>query len=204
MNLRQNPAEFPMHGRQDAAAEDLPAIDLGEIIRLARSHKFTILGTAALFVAITALVLANLTPIYTATAYVILDQRPNAVVDATAVMSGLPTDPNSIETQVQVLQSRNLAGRVVDKLMLENDSSFNAPPAPPAGLAAWLQWLKPDVAEDGTPERTLSERDAIINRLLAKLTITAQGRSASIAIKFQGPDPVKAALAANAFAEAYV
>jgi capsular exopolysaccharide synthesis family protein len=211
MNVR--PIASAEIGMPPSSTENLPSLDLGEILLLLRTHKLTIFGTAALTLTIVALALAFITPTYSATSYVILDQRANTAMDSNAVVSGLTTDPNSIETQVQVLQSRNLAGKVADTLKLADDPNFNPPAdAPPSGLHAWLDpvlnavnsWFPRDSSTPPPAAPPVGPRDAIVNRLLANLTVGAQGRSAAIEIKFQWLDPVMAAAVANAFADGYV
>jgi capsular exopolysaccharide synthesis family protein len=213
MNIRPLTSnDVALHGQATYAPlsrdEDGPTLDLGELLRLVRSHKLTILGTAAVVMAVTFLALSYITPLYSATAYVILDQRSNTVVDANAVVTNLPTDPVSIETQVQVLQSRNLAGRVVDTLKLKDDPEFNPPPDTDApALPAWvnpLNWFKSDAPAAAADAPALSIRDVLINKVLGNLTVAALGRSAAISIKYQSAYPEKAALIANTLAEAYV
>jgi len=42
-----------------------------------------------------------------------------------SVLSALPTDPSSVQNQIQVLSSRDLARRVIGKLKLYDDPEFN-------------------------------------------------------------------------------
>ena len=182
--------------------------DLTDLLRVIRVRKKIILGTALAVVAITALALFRLTPLYSAKSLVMLDQRQNKVEDVGAVLSGLPTDPTSIENQVQILRSRNLLSRVIDKQHLMDDSKFG--PGQPNLLAAAvyflspLHWFTQSVSTKTDAEKLQDERNAIIDRLLGSETVAAQGRSSAILITFDSADANKAAAICNAIADAYV
>jgi len=221
--------------------EDLPVLGLRDVLRVLRTRKRIIFGTAVLVVAVVALVVSQLTPLYRATAYVMIDPKQSNVTDTNAVIAGLPTDSASIENQVQVLRSRTLAGAVADKLSLMGAADIlNAPQPEGPTLRERLNpnyWLGPDwfgaawfdsawafdveglkakafalmgveapaPAEIASaPVETLDPRNALINNLLAKLSVAAQGRSTAIAITFESEVPQSAALVANTFAAAYV
>lgn len=202
--------------------DDLPILSLADILRVIHTRKLTILGTAAIVVALTALAISQFTPLYRATAYVLIDQRQNNVTDATAVVAGLSTDAASIENQVQILRSRTLASEVVDKLNLAADPEFVGTEDEGSlsrTIAAWIDpawldspwldpayWLGADAAPSDDvplPEPT-DPRDGLINKVLANLSVSAQGRSAAIAIMYTAESPQTAALVANTLASAYV
>ena len=182
--------------------------DLTDLLRIVRVRKKIILGTALAVVALTALVLFRLTPLYSAKSLVMLDQRQNKVEDVSAVLSGLPTDPTSIENQVQILRSRSLLSRVIDKQHLMDDSEFG--PGEPGLLTAAiyflnpLHWLPSPVTTKTNAQKLLDQRNAAIDRLLGHETVAAQGRSSAILITFDAADPNKAAAICNAIADAYV
>ena len=99
--------------------------NLLDFIRIVRVHHKLILGTTAIVLALVTIIVLQLTPLYTATSVVMLDQRKNSVEDTAAVLSGLPSDQATIQNQVQILTSLELAGRVVEKLKLDQDPEFN-------------------------------------------------------------------------------
>lgn len=182
--------------------------DLTDLLRVVRVRQKIILGTALAVVVLTALVLFRLTPLYSAKSLVMLDQRQNKVEDVEAVLSGLPTDPTSIENQVQILRSRNLLSRVIDKQHLMDDPEFG--PGQPSLLSAAvyflnpLHWFPSSVTTKTDTEKLLGQRNAVIDRLLGTETVAAQGRSSAILITFNSADANKAAAICNAIADAYV
>lgn len=65
------------------------------------------------------------TPIYSSTAVVILETREESIVDLESVVSGLSGDTSTVNSEVEVLKSRTLLGKVVDRLDLTRDPEFN-------------------------------------------------------------------------------
>lgn len=65
------------------------------------------------------------TPVYTASTLLVLETREEQVVDLGGVIGGLSSDTSVVNTELEVLRSRNLIGDVVDKLNLVEDPEFN-------------------------------------------------------------------------------
>src|SRR5215472_14192900 len=134
-----------------------PFFDLTHILKLLRVRWPIVFGTALIVTALTALSVYRMTPLYTANALVILDTQQNQMVNSTALASRSEQleyyyAPSLIENQVQILYSRVLAGRVIDKLQLDKDPKFNPPPPAPdaakdeseeSGIMATLQRIDP-------------------------------------------------------------
>jgi succinoglycan biosynthesis transport protein ExoP len=198
---------FPL---ETAAADHLSskAWELRDLLRILRVRRNIILGSFLAVVVVTAIVVFQLTPRYTATALVMLEQRQTKVVDVEAVLSGLPTDPTSVENQVQILRSRSLMSRVVDKLRLDQDSEFNPPDGGgflrrAARAVLPSNWGRP-LATLSADQKAAETRNAVVDRLLEDLNVIVQGRSTAIQIRFTSDDAGKAARVANAIAGAYV
>src|SRR5262245_48166461 len=109
---------------------DLPqgekgAFDISSMWRILRARQTVLIGTVAAVLSLTLVAMAFITQTYSAQAVMMLDQRKNAVADVNAVLSGLPADTASVQNQIQVLTSRQLALNVVRKLKLDQDPEFN-------------------------------------------------------------------------------
>src|SRR5471032_2071894 len=173
--------------RSDGAPHNETVFDLTDLLRVIRVRQKIILATAFAVVTLATIILFNLTPLYRATALVMLDQRQNKVEDVGAILSGLATDPTSIENQLQILRSRNLMSRVIDKLHLDQDAEFG--PRKPSVFADVthylnpLHWLGPSVST---------------------LTVDPQGRSSALQLNFESSSAAKASEIVNAVADAYV
>src|SRR5262245_26258551 len=96
MNLRvRHPVidlEEVERGVEYAAQSDQPGIDITALLRIMRARKGVILATVGAVLALTLVAWLFITPTYSATAVLMLDQRKNAIADVNAVLSGLPTD----------------------------------------------------------------------------------------------------------------
>ena len=211
MNLMQQPTSHEtssFEAEQEASPHNETVFDLTDLLRIVRVRQRIILGTALAVLTLVALVLFNLTPLYSATSLVMLDQRQNKVEDVGAILSGLATDPTSIENQVQILNSRNLMTRVIDKQRLDLDPEFDTRNP---GLISFLaynlnpqHWLGSSVSTLSDDQKEQKRRNEIIDRLLGRLSVAALGRSSAIQINFESSNADKAATIANAIADAYV
>ena len=190
------------------AAHSESLFELTDLVRVGRARHRIILGTALIVVALTTIALFRLTPLFTGNALVMLDQRQNKVADVDAILSGLPTDPTSIENQVQILRSRSLMSRVIDKLGLLSDPEFgDAKPSPVAqvlGALDPLVWFGGGVSTKTDQQKAQDQRDWVIDRMLTRLTVASQGRSSAILVSFESDDAQKAQQVTNEIAEAYV
>jgi succinoglycan biosynthesis transport protein ExoP len=187
-------------GRHAPAPEAL-RIDTVEVGRLLRTH-WRLFRNVALSTIGVALVVAALLPAnYSSSAVVMVEPRKNNVTDLSAVLSETPTDPASLQNQIQLLTSRDLAERVVDKLGLVNDPDFQSLlsrlPFDP------LSWLEPSPVP-GAPSAADRHYASVVNVFIKHLTVDANGLSTTISVSFSSPDPVKAARIANAVVDTYI
>jgi capsular exopolysaccharide synthesis family protein len=183
-------------------------------------QKLVIACTVVAFTILAAVVVFSMTPVYTATATVVLDPtvdpRQRQVTDVDSVTFGLPADSGTVQTEIQVIMSRDLAARVVTRLNFIQDPEFNATlrPVPwyatskllellPTGWASFLQPGTSGVALSPDQETQL-QMVRVVNAFLGRLKASAIGESRAIAIAFTSANPHTAAKAANALANLYV
>ena len=212
----ENPPERAFKGLALPAHEDLR-----ELLRKLWRRKLAVLGTVVTVTTLATIVLFQLTPRYTASAAVMIEPRETQVVDIQAVMSGLPGDLATIQSEVEVIRSRGLADRVVRRLKLLEDPEFNRRLRPKTAwdeLRAELfdvrayvpeEWL--DIVFGAPEEETLSqeekldrERVEIIDTFLEQLEVAPEGRSRVITISFESESYETAALVANTVADLYL
>ena len=142
--------------------------------------------------AIAAIVVLQLTPRYTAEATMMLEARKNQVMDMQSLLSEMQGDVNVIRSEVEILKSRALAGKVVDKLNLSALPEFNSALAPAGFMNTLLQpvhWIVQSIkggldgastASDAAANKSLVEQDrrtAIVNALMSAVDVTNDGRS---------------------------
>ncbi len=188
------------------------AFDPHALIATFRRRLKLFLALALLIFVVVLVSTLQATPLYTATASVMIDNRTEQVVDTQAVLSGLPADTATVDTEVEILRSRQLAERVVEALKLEEDPEFNAALAPP-GLRAQIGGAIGNLFNLSAPETTrarLSEleaqkqRERVVDTVRSRLQISRVGLTYVMGVSFTSPNPEKAATIANAFAQNYL
>jgi capsular exopolysaccharide synthesis family protein len=205
--LHNQPTTEPALPMPAAPAADGGAgasLDLRALLRVFMARLWTILGTVAVAMTLVTLTLLQMTPVYSASALIMIGQRENKVLDPEALLAGLPTDTATIENQIQILRSWSLAERVVHKLNLANDPEFNAK----VGGGSWLNpfsWFETrEKIVAGQTKKPTKVDPAILRKFGSKVTVAAQGRSSVIKVTFESPDREKAAQIANALADQYI
>jgi len=183
---------------------------LREIIEMLWRRKIVILGIVFLSTLATAIVLKMLTPTYTATASIAMERRGIIIGNWDQVASGLPGDESTFTSEVEVIRSRDLASRIVDRLGLIAKPEFNQAQKPPnewlSAARAKLSFLtdpaKPILSGEKRMQR---EKAATVSAFLKRLDVSAVGKSTRVmAIRFTSEDRELAALTANTLAELYL
>jgi capsular exopolysaccharide synthesis family protein len=143
---------------------------------------------------------------YTATANVLIDRQTENVVDITAVLSGLPPDSASVDTETQNLQSPALLMQVVKDLHLDRDPEFNTSLAPTAidrikgMISALSKMLSPEAGASGQQGLL----DKVEYNVSKNLSVSRVGLSYVIQVTFFSQHPKTASKVANAIADEYV
>lgn len=155
-------------------------------------------------VAIAMLITVNQTPTYTATSRLMINAREQQVTpqeeQGGAALSALPNASPVIDSEVEVLGSRDLARKVAQNLRLDQDPQFN--PALADKNPSFIDRIL------GKPQPAPMERaaidQAIVDRLLAGVSARRVGVTYAIDVSYKSDDPQKAARIADAFAKTYV
>lgn len=116
-----------------------------EYFRLLNRRKGVVAGVFLLVLVCVCLYLFQVTPLYTAKAQLTLDLRKTRVTNIEEVVSGLSSESSVIGTEMDILQSSSLVGRVVDKLRLTKDPRYNPSLGPDTGpglVGTVTQWAK--------------------------------------------------------------
>jgi len=187
------------------AGEPVEPVDFNELARKVWRRKWTILATAAALMAVTAIVLSQLTPIYRAQALVMVEARQPKFVNIQQVLSGLPPDEETIRSEIEVLRSRDLARQTITQLGLDRLPEFNPKPARDSlwnRLERWIG-LRPDRLADATQSHQ-TRQSRIVDEFESRLTVAAQHRSRVIAVGFDSADPILAANIVNRLVDGYL
>jgi succinoglycan biosynthesis transport protein ExoP len=201
--------------------------ELWEWLRLLNRRKALIIGAGLLSVALMALIIAQATPMYKASARIMLDTRTFTPVKAEAALSGVDTmNMGAIQSELEVIQSEFLIGRVVDRLGLASNPEFNGTKPPGfldsslapirelwhSGIASLLsppqqrapQSSAPQVSKPGRTDDSDPGRRTAIGTVAGHLSVQLLGRTFVILITVESTDGTMSARIANAIAEVYL
>jgi succinoglycan biosynthesis transport protein ExoP len=203
------PASYvPPPGYASAYGPPPSTFNLADFFRLLDARRGLILRVA-LATILCAVALAMVQPTtYSSSAVVILDPRKNNVTETTSVLSPLAPDAATMQNQLQILTSRELAATVVDRLKLQDDPEFNPTLARPSlmqlvgqmfSLLHPKNWFASDMPAPG-----MLGKDRIVDNFLSHISADAQGLSTAMNVTARSRDATKAALLANTLADAYV
>ena len=201
--------------------------DLRGLLSMLWRRKMLIIGITAIGTALNVLMVSRMTPIYEAEARIVLESaRPNVTAGAVEnVVQGLNPDFFTHETEAEIIMSRTLAAKVVDKLNLTESPLFNPDlQEEKPGLLDSVKQLIPDSwieilggGEDDAGDEELVEvdditpaeydamiRDWVTESFLSGLAVDTALRSHVLFIEYESVDPEMAAIAANATADVYI
>lgn len=183
-------------------------IDLRKLLMMFRRHLRLFSVLALVIFALAAIMTFTAPRLYTATSQVMFDARPEQVVKADAVIPNMPaTSEGFIDTEVEVLQSRELALRVVKALGLERDPMFNWRLERPTGVSALMARITGRPTEPvvpRTPAEIRQAQETAAASLQRAVTVRRTGLTYLVDIHVRTTDPVKSAAIANAYAAQYV
>ncbi|MEX2408371.1 MAG: Wzz/FepE/Etk N-terminal domain-containing protein, partial [Rhodovibrionaceae bacterium] len=191
-------------------------IDLRFLIGILRRRKFLILGIT-LFVTVAAyLYVSQLTPLYQASAQILIDPDRQNVVNIQAVDEGLTNDWLTTETEATIIASQDIALKVVERLELARNPLFNwklRKPEPSLKEVAlsWFTGADPAAEAAQTEIEPLENyahdpdfRDRLARVFRSRLSATPAERGRMINVGYVSTDPQTAMLAANATAQTYI
>jgi uncharacterized protein involved in exopolysaccharide biosynthesis len=138
-------------------------------------------------------------PLYTADTRILIEERESPITrrDQPAA-STAQFDESAIQSQVELLRSREIADAVIDRLDLTRRPEFD-PARQPSLFRAIMVLL--GLGENPADE---SIRQRVMESYFERLTVYPIQRSRVIGVEFSAPDPELAAEVANAIADSFV
>lgn len=176
------------------------AVDLHDVVNFVWREWLFIVTILAATLVVGAVLLMRQTPLYTASAEVLLDSKRDRLADP--VQADIVVNFAEVENQMEIIRSTALLRRVVAKLKL-------APGARPTTVGESAEPAAQQAGGSGADPATFD-----LSRLPAATTRAIQGLKAGlqvsrnkghlITISYTSPDPQRAADIANAIAAAYI
>ncbi len=187
---------------------------MSRVLRWAWRWKYTVVIPIALGVFLSVATYGYVPDQYMSQAVLVMDVRHRQVLPGESFVSQLPKENPVVKTELDIISSRNTAAHVMSLLadrgvdLVEPSRKIN-----PVVLLvrSVVDMVGASIAaarslDERPPEAAPAARDprASLDDLLAGLRVSNDGRSYTIFIEYVSPDPVFAAEAANAFADAYL
>ncbi|WP_091991428.1 GumC family protein [Pseudoalteromonas denitrificans] len=196
-----------LNGKAKPEAEEV--IDLRQYFNVINKYKFKIFFLA-LFVAIFAGIIAmKMTPIYKATATLLIEAEQAQAVNFQEVM-GLDSGRKEYYlTQFEILKSQTIAKKVIERLNFSELPEFNKPPSTFASLKTSIRQSIPFLPKQ--KNITLSQEEVAEQKMQTllsifsdRLTISPVRKTQLVKISFESEDAKFAAKVANAVGDVYI
>lgn len=176
-------------------------LDLSALWSAIRRRRLWIVVPTLAVLVISFLAVNIVTPRYTGEARLLLESRGSfftlpgqALPDAAGQF-----DAEAVQSQVQVIMSRDLAREAIRRIGLVGNSEFDSG----VGALSSLRKLAVMVGLAAHPaDRSPEER--VLEKYYERLLVYPVGRSRIVAVEFTSSDPALAAKGANAIAETYL
>ncbi|PWB84030.1 MAG: hypothetical protein C3F11_03420 [Methylocystaceae bacterium] len=201
-----------------APAEAGGGFDIHALVNFVWRQWKLIASVTALAVLIGAVNIARTTPLYTATAQLLLDPRKEKAVGQDVIMSDAILDLPTLESQIAIIKSSALLRRVVEKERLANDPEFGASPTGADGGVGLLTTVRSFFSRSAASDQASTKDKSVaapldalpsevmrtIESVKGAVAVARAGFAYVINVSFTSADPAKAARLANAVADAYV
>lgn len=180
-------------------------LHLRDYIDVLMRHRWTVLSFLAAVLLTTTVVTFVMTPVYRSTVLIeIRPQNPN-VVAFQDVVEMARSQREFFRTQYDVLQSRNLAARVIDRLDLANTPDFASP-----GRGTLLHRLRGLIGgflvrtRHATGDPEVAQQQDLVERFIDGIDVAPRRDSYLVEVSFTSQSPALAQQIANSVADEYV
>lgn len=195
------PGEHMRASVRDEAETATNEIDLSRLGRVLVAKKWWVIGPTLAALLGAAAFVNIVKPRYTSDARLLLENQDDFFtrVDKGERADANGPDAEGVQSQIQLLTSRDLARRAIKKLGLQGDAEFD-PLANGVGAVTRVMVLL-GVARDPT---LMSPEDRILEKFSEKLAVLSPTKTRVLSIEFSSRNPDLAASGANAVADAYI
>ncbi|MGR9072518.1 MAG: GumC family protein [Gammaproteobacteria bacterium] len=214
---------MPVLDDKEFLTEDEESFSVGAILQALWLRRRVFIAVVFFSVATASIYINQLVPRYSSESVILIGAPKSRVVDVEAVLSGNLERWDAIGSEVEILKSRGIAKKVIEKLNLLDVEEFNPSlRRETPGLFYYLNplnWISEEFKKDvkeavgadavEAPGLTEDEKQAqllndAVNIYVSKLTPKPVQRSSIVKVSFESLDPKLAAKIANAHAEIYI
>lgn len=198
-------------------------IDLRNFLLMLWRRKFLIVFVMLAFVGLIFFFVNSVQPRYTAKSLILIENRFDPGPELRALMSNMRVDTTFILSEAEVMKSRTMAKRVIDKLGLMNDPEFNYKLRQKrndntmsllrtegnlnVGKIISPSFKTLSVYDDQTTTKSQiidPNEGAVIDRFLRNISARPIPGSFVMQIEYTSENPSKAALIANTLVDSYI
>ncbi len=217
MNVKPLPIPSAADPRPlDTQEEDVgESSNLLEYWRTINKRKWSILGLALAITLLAYLFVSSIRPTFRAGTTILIEQQRNKIVSIEDLYSGVSNRDN-LQTQMEILKSRELAVKVAEKLKLARHPEFDPRQEEPPYWKRWLASAGLNLADiglaapevDGVKDKDMASdaavMPAVVGRILGQLSVEPTRNSQLVRVGFDSYDPQTAAGVANAVVETFI
>jgi len=164
-------------------------------------RKWSIIGLALAVGLLTTLIVFAMTPIYRASATLLIESQAPNVVSIQEVYGLDARSQDYLATQIEIMGGRPIAETVVDRLGLIEQ--FRPQHQRPVIGLDWRSWSPFGLQKKASPSQQ-SERESAVDAYLGNLSIAPVRMTQLVRVQFESADPRLAARVADAHAKAYI
>jgi len=190
-------------GPQDTSADEL---GLRDYLRQLRRNWQILFGSVVVISAVALLVIFQLTPRYKAQVLLVMEPPKTKVAGIESIHASNPLTSEALHSEKEIIRSRRVARKVVERLKLVRDPEFNGELRNKSPIWTWIskRFAKSGGAELSEAAKRNLANVRVTNSLLKVLDIDAVPKSHLLELSISSPNAEKAARIANTIAEIYL
>lgn len=173
-------------------------VDLRNVLGLLRRQVRLIIASVIVVVTLAGLVTFSFTPIYSATALILVDPSRKNLLNPDAQIGSGVSDSARIDSEVEILRSDNVLLKVIQAENLTSDAELGASLSLRERILTLLRLYEPQ------PPTAAEALHQVLNNLRNAVSIQRRGLTYLISVQGRSPDAEQAARIANAVAGAYI
>lgn len=198
----------PSGGHSPAEMDNI--LDLRSLIAVLLRYRWSIVGIVGISTLASVVLAYSITPIYRATAELHIEPKSRQVVNIDEVYEPGYGTQEYLKTQFEIIRSRDLAQRVMQRLELFDHPEFSpkkkeSDKSVLAGVIESIQAIVSSSEPTGTVAPVpVDKKQAAINRFMVKVDVSPVFQTQLVGVSFHSKDPVLSAKVSNALAEGYI
>jgi len=203
-------------GQIEAKLFERDTIDFGQYWQVIKQYKWRILSLSSLLTVMVALVVLSITPRYLATASLLIESNEANVVSIQEIYGLDANRKEYFQTQYEILRSRKIAERVVEKLSLYELPNYDISNKSESVLDLGLRNLKErlvsvlpflpqkEPVELSAQNQLVAAKNFATAKLMNNLLIAPVPNTQIVDISYEDEDPALAAMIANTVGDVYI